>query len=202
MTWHLPAWLANWLGIELPAAGDAATWQLETTWRWPPWATVLVVLIAIMWTIALYSREASTASRVYRAVLTGLRMSAIALVLVMLAQWALALRLTGPPTFALIIDRSASMGIEDRYGDPQAESRLAERLSKNGLADATRVNQAKLIATENDGRLLAELARRYRLEAYFAAGGIERVPRTADTAALVTAIRGVTTSGADSQATR
>ena len=37
----------------------------------------------------------------------------------MLAQWALALRLTGPPAIALVIDRSGSMGLIDRYDDQQ-----------------------------------------------------------------------------------
>jgi hypothetical protein len=142
MTGHLPAWLAEWLGVELPAAGDSATWQLDATWHWPPWATVLLVLIAILWTIMLYTREASTAGRGYRALLAVLRMTAIATVLIMLAQWALALRLTGPPTFALVIDRSASMGIDDRYRDPAEAARLAERLSKSGFTESTRLNQA------------------------------------------------------------
>ncbi len=201
-TGHLPAWLADWLGVELPAAGDSATWQLDSTWRCPPWATVLLVLFAILWTVLLYTREASTAGRRYRALLAALRMTAIALLLVMLAQWALALRLTGPPAFALVIDRSASMGIADGYTEPELAARLAGRLSKTGLSEPTRLNLAKLIATENDGRLLAELARRYRLEVYFAAGGIERQPHTADAAASVAAIRALTSDGPDSQASR
>lgn len=202
MTGHLPAWLADWLGVELPAAGDSATWQLDTTWHWPPWATVLLVLAAIIWTLTLYTCEASTAGRGYRALLAILRMTAIALVLIMLAQWAIALRLTGPPAFALVIDRSASMGIADRYREPVEAERLAERLSKNNLTEATRLNQAKSIATESNGRLLAELARQYRLEVYFAAGGMERQPHATDSAALVAAIRGLTSDGADSRATR
>jgi hypothetical protein len=60
---------------------------------------------------------------------------------------------------------------------------------------------AKLLATENDGRLLDELARRYRLEVYFAAGGIERQPHAADSAALIAGIRALTADGPDSQAT-
>ena len=46
----------------------------------------------------------------------------------MLAQWALALRLTGPPAVALVIDRSASMGIADRYNDTE----LLAAASTNG----------------------------------------------------------------------
>jgi hypothetical protein len=202
MSGHLPAWLANWLGVELPAAGDAATWQLDATWRWPPWATVLLVLFAIVWTVALYLRESSTVGRGYRALLAGLRISAIVLVLLMLAQWAIALRLTGPPPFALVIDRSASMGIDDHYSDSELTSKLAERLSSVGLTEPTRLNLAKSVATADDGQLLAELARRYRLEVYLVAGGTERLPRLDDSAALVSKIRALTTDAPDSQSTR
>jgi hypothetical protein len=202
MSGRLPAWLAEWLGIGLPAAGDAVTWQLDSAWRLPPWATVLLILAAILWTVLLYTREASAASRGFRALLAALRMAAIALVLIMLAQWAIALRLTGPPALALILDRSASMGIADRYDDPAVATKLAERLSASGLTEPTRLNLAKMLVTKNDGRLLRELDRRYRLEIYFAAGGIERQPHLADTAQLVAAIRAVTMDGPDSQATR
>src|SRR5262245_43452555 len=118
MTGRLPTWLANWLGVDLPA-GDAATWQLDASWHWPPWATLLLVLAVVAWTITLYAREASAAGRGYRAILAVLRMTALALVLIMLAQWAITLRLTGPPAFAVIIDRSGSMQIADRYTQPE-----------------------------------------------------------------------------------
>ena len=67
MTGRLPTWLADWLGVDLPAAGDAASWRLDSTWHWPPWATVLLILAVILWTAMLYTREASTAGRRYRA---------------------------------------------------------------------------------------------------------------------------------------
>ena len=63
MTGHLPSSLARFLGVDLPATGDAATWQLDATWRWPPWATLLLVLVAIVWTITLYTREGTEALR-------------------------------------------------------------------------------------------------------------------------------------------
>ena len=129
----------------MPAAGDAATWQLDSAWRWPPWATLLLVLVAILWTVMLYARESSSAGRplscpVGRLAADGHR----ACVLIMLAQWALALRLTGPPAIALVIDRSASMGIADRYDDPALTAQLAERLSTDRphRTDAAQPGQA------------------------------------------------------------
>lgn len=200
LTGRSPTWLTDWLGLDLPSDGDAVTWQLDTTWHWPPWFTVLLLLIAVVWTVVLYTRETSAASRGYRALLAGLRLSAMALLLIMLAQWALALRVTGPPPFALIIDRSASMEIAD-HNSNSATDQADERLKSAGIHESTRLALAKLIATENDNRLLAELAKRYRLEVYYAAGGIERQPHTADAATLAGAIRAISTDNPDSQST-
>ena len=98
MSGRLPAWFADWLGVPVPSNADTATWQLDSRWSWAPWATLLLVLVAIAWTVSLYARESGSASRTYRTALAALRLAAIGLVLVMLAHWALALWLTGPPS--------------------------------------------------------------------------------------------------------
>ncbi len=175
MSGRLPAWLADWLGVPVPSNAETATWQLDSRWSWAPWATLLLVIVAIAWTISLYARESGSASRMYRTALAALRLVAIGLVLVMLAQWALALWLTGPPSIALVIDHSASMGIADRYDDPAVAARLNERLIANGLTEPKRLNIAKLLLKDQNGRLLGELADRYRLVVYAAAGNVERL---------------------------
>src|SRR5262245_41054062 len=106
MSGRLPAWIADWLGVPVPSNAGTVTWQLDSRWNWAPWATLLLVLAAVAWTVWLYARESGGASRMYRMTLAALRIAAIALVLVMLAQWALALSLTGPPSLALAIDHS------------------------------------------------------------------------------------------------
>jgi hypothetical protein len=198
----MPTWLADWLGITAFSEAEGATWQFDSAWYWAPWATLLLVLAAIAWTIALYVRESATASRGYRALLIGLRLVAIALVLVMLAQWALALRLTGPPTLALVIDRSASMGTVDRYEDQELVVQLEKRLRDARLEAPTRINLAKLLATEADGRLLQELAERFRLKVYFGADSVEKFDSTGDVGQLVQTVRELSATGPDSQATR
>src|SRR6476659_7726475 len=178
MSGRLPAWLAAWLGVPVPSNADAATWQLDSRWSWAPWATLLLVLVAVGWTVSLYARESGSASRMYRTALAALRIAAIGLVLVMLAQWALALWLTGLPSIALVIDQSASMNIADRYDDPAVSPRLNERLIANGLTEPKRLNIAKLLLKEENGRLLRELTERYRLAAYSASGNVERLSET------------------------
>ena len=202
MTGRIPTWLADWLGVPLPTDADAATWQLDSAWRWAPWATVLLVLAAIAWTATLYARESTSAGRGYRALLASLRLCAIGLVLIMLAQWALGLRLTGPATIALVIDRSASMAIVDNYADEDLAATLARRLATNELNGATRLNLAKLILSENDGRVLKQLSHRYRVAVYFAADGVERNANAAELPDVLRDVRALSADGPKSQATR
>jgi len=202
MSGQLPGWLADRLGVQVPANADAATWQLDSAWKWAPWVTLVVILAAITWTVSIYSRESSSAGRAYRALLVGLRLSAIGLVLIMLAQWALALRLTGPPALAIVVDRSASMGIADRYEDSAFSTQLNERLISAGLTEPTRLNTATLLLTENDARLLRELAERYRMAAYVAAGDVQRVSVSSSPVDLAGALRGISSQTPSSQATR
>ncbi len=202
MSAPLPAWLADWLGVRSSINADAATCQLDSAWNWPPWATVLLLLAAVSFTILLYAREASGAGRGYRAFLIALRLIAVALVLVMLAQLALALRLTGPAAIVLVIDRSASMGIADRYSESELPERWKKRLVASGLGEPTRLNLAKLLVTESDARLLRELGGRYRLETYLAASGVERAPCTVNLSGLIRSVRELSPDGPDSHATR
>lgn len=202
MSGQLPGWLAERLGVSVPSTSDGATWQLDSAWNWAPWATVLLIIMAVLWTAILYARESSGARRPYRAMLSFLRITAIGLLLIMLAQWALALRITGPPSIALVIDRSASMSIADQNDDPALTKRLIERLAANGLSDPTRLNLAKLWVTEENGRLLGELMHRYRLGVYLLAGGLEHVPNSADPTDLVRAVRDLKSDGPDSNVTR
>ena len=129
MSGTLPNWLADWLGVERSGGGDAATWQLDLAWPWPPWATVL---------LGARRRRRGSACSIgtksappgggYRALLAALRLTAIALVLMMLTQATLTLQRTGPPAIALVIDRSASMGIADRYDEPGDQQAPLARL--------------------------------------------------------------------------
>src|SRR6266404_6123886 len=62
MSGRLPGWLAEWLGVPIPTNADTATWQLDSRWTLSPWATLLLVLAAIVWTASVYAHESGTAS--------------------------------------------------------------------------------------------------------------------------------------------
>jgi len=200
MSGNLPQWLADWLSI--PSTADAATWQLESAWRWPPWATLLLIVAVIAFTVMLYVRESSSAGPWYRALLAGLRGAAIILVLIMLAQWVLAVRLTGRPNIVLIIDRSASMAIADRYDLQELPPIIRERLLASGLSEPTRLNLAKLLTISDDAKLLQTLADRWRLQVYFVDSRAERAENARDVPALQASIHGLSTNAPGSGATR
>jgi hypothetical protein len=201
MSGHLPFWLAERLGLKLPSGTDDATWQLDSAWNWAPWATLLLLAFVIFWTVFLYRRESATTQKAYRALLSGLRIAAIGLLLVMLAQWVLAVKITGPPGIALVIDRSASMSVADHYDDATITA-LRESLAANDSAQTTRLNYIKQILTHGNGELLRELLHRYRTEIYFLAGGLERCTPAANSEALVRTINELNTNGPGSDVSR
>jgi hypothetical protein len=170
MSGILPSGFERWLGVEAGGPGQGTEWTLESSWPFPPWLTLLGVLAAVGLVMYAYSRESSTAGRGLRIVLMTLRLAVLALAVFMVAEVTLSLRRTGLPSVAVLLDDSASMGIEDRYGDKKFETAVARRLDAAGLSPATRLNLAKTVLLEPGSDLLAAIGRRYRLKLYLVAG--------------------------------
>lgn len=186
MSGTLPNWLADWLAVERAAAGNTVAWRLDLTWPWPPWATMLFVLVTVGGITFVYWHETSSASRGYRTLLSALRLTAVGLLLVMLTQATLTFQRTGPPSIALVVDRSASMAIADRYDDNSKDQ------------PPTRLGLAQRLLLENDGRLLSALSEGYRLATYSVAAGTERLA----TDEIFTGVQNLSCDGPGSEATR
>lgn len=163
-----PTWMEHLLGIEAQA-GEGASWSLDHAWRWPPWLTLLFVVFAAALVLWIYHREGRQASRRFKLFLAGLRLSSLAIVLLMIAQIALSLQRTGLPYLAVIVDDSLSMGIVDRYDEP-LKSSIERRLRAAGLTAPTRWNLARALLTENRAALPAAMAERYKLRFYYLTG--------------------------------
>ncbi len=202
MSGRVPNAVADWLGLNVPTGGDGATWQLDSAWHWAPWATLLLVIAAVAWTAVLYARESSSVDRPYRMLLAALRLAALGILLSILAQWAIVVRITGSPSIAVVVDRSASMGIADQYDDAALAENIKSQLSASGLTEPSRINQAKSLLLHDDARWLKDLNARYRSEWYWLAGGIEHASSDRDAQRLANAIRELKTDSADSNATR
>ena len=166
MSSPLPTWLERWLGLQPAGSGEGTLWSLDHHWPFPAWLTI-VGLLGIVGLVAwCYSREPGGARRGLRATLAALRLLAIGLALVMLAEVALSLRRTGLPTVVLLVDDSASMSLADRYESSEQAAAQA-RVRAVQLDAATRLNLVKAALLEQDRALLEQLARRYRLKVYF-----------------------------------
>ncbi|MEE3219232.1 MAG: hypothetical protein VX257_03165, partial [Planctomycetota bacterium] len=97
-------WLVWLFGIELPPTGEGVAWQLEGAWQYSRPITLLIILFAAAaaaYVIYFYFRERSSAGRFVRLFLSGLRMSLILLVLlVMLFELRLRFSRTSLPYLA------------------------------------------------------------------------------------------------------
>ncbi len=201
MSGRLPNWIERLLGIETDP-GEGTVWSLENSWPWPPWVTLLLAALAVTLVVAVYLREGRRSSVAYRMGLAAIRLALVALVLGMIAQYALVLRRTGLPYVIVLVDNSASMATRDRYDEPEA-ARLAERLKRAGLDEGgpTRINFARMLLVEGDAALLRRIERDYKLRVYYLedseAGA--RPATAADSKALVGEVKALTP---DVQSTR
>ena len=119
-----------YLGVPPAIPGQETRWQWSYEPPWPgswPTAVVLVaggcLLAAIVW---VYLRDARRLPPWTRLGLIGIRLLATGCVLLCLTNAAIVIQRTGSPVVAILLDTSASMGLEDRYADPRRRRRIAQ----------------------------------------------------------------------------
>ncbi len=161
-------WLQRLVGVE-PGSGESAAWGLSFSWDWPPWLTVLFVVLAAAYVLRSYLGRSRRGRIGYRLLLAGLRLATLAVVLAMLAQVTLVLQRTGLPYLVLVLDDSQSMGVVDPYDKP-VRAAIADRVQRAGFAPASRWNQARALLAEDDAALLRALAANYKLRVQLVGG--------------------------------
>src|SRR5580700_11901716 len=101
-----------------------------------------------------------------QALLPGLRLAVIALAFLCLFQFTLSVGRIGLPVLALVIDDSASMGLEDRYPDDRTNE-LADQLARaTGASTKTRIGLTQAILTRDNGQFLRELLEHHKVRLY------------------------------------
>jgi hypothetical protein len=169
MSGSLPNWFERWLGIP-SGPGEGIVWNLEYAWPLPPWLSLLAAAAIVALVVYVYLRESRQAGRVYRLMLAGVRLVVLAIVVFMIAQVSIALRRTGLPYIAVLVDDSLSMTTADRY-DEKVHAQLLERMKRAGLTgEPTRWQLARTIVSQRDGALLERLATDYKLRFYYLSG--------------------------------
>ncbi len=166
----IPNWIERLLGVKTEA-GEGTVWGIEYAWGWAPWVTLLFAACAAIFVVAIYLRDRRHDSRPYRLMLAAVRLTLIALVLLMIAQLTLSRKRTGLACAAVLIDDSLSMTTVDQY-DATASKAIGERLKRAGVenAEPSRWNLARTVLTENRGALLRGIAEGHRLQVYFLTG--------------------------------
>jgi len=139
-------------------------WRVLWNWNWPLWVTALAIAAATLWVMTIYFRENSSASKGVRALLGLLRLTALALVVVMFAQPALEWFRLSRPRLVLLVDRSASMNTQDF--DPATAT------------DMSRIEAWQNILTAGQQPLVEQWQSAYELEVI---AFDEQIDRLADT---------------------
>ena len=187
----------NLLAAAEVGSGGTSAWQLETAWSWAPWATLLLVAFCVGWVAYFYARESPTASPGLRALLASMRIMAIGLVMMMIAELALSVEQTGRPSLVLIVDESASMSIVDQYDDVNLRETLVNRLQQSGLDQPSRLNLARLVLLDDNAALLSKLQQDYRLHTYALSDAARALP--VDPAELTTRLLSGQATGSSSR---
>jgi hypothetical protein len=167
MTGILPKWLADLTGVDVSTSGEGTTWSLKHAWFIPPWLSFVLGLGIVLLVIWCYRREGGTAGRISRTLLSLCRLTSIAILVFMLAQFLLALERTGLPYVAVLIDDSASMRITDAFDSAAMKDKLRELLASAKLEGATRLNLAKSVLLQGDAAVLNTIDQRYKLKLYY-----------------------------------
>jgi uncharacterized membrane protein len=178
--------LLEWyLGVPPAGAGQASHWGLRTELLvpggLPGWALALLAILGTAAAIAISLRDTRAMRWTRRAPVMLLRLASLTVAVLMLARLSLTLTRTGLPTLALLIDVSASMGVEDRYQEQAAAA--ARRLGGRTPNGISRLDLVRGLLTTEDGRYLARLGAAHRLAVYTFAEDAQPVGVTVDPSA-------------------
>ncbi len=108
-----------YLGVPPAIPGQETRWQWSFELPWPnSWPLSLAGLVGaclVVLVVGIYLRDTRRLSAWTRFGLISTRLLATACVLLCLTHAAILIQRTGPPVVAILLDTSASMGLEDRY---------------------------------------------------------------------------------------
>jgi uncharacterized membrane protein len=160
--------LSKLLGLDPATAARLDPTRVFFVQPWPVWLTAAALLVVAVWTAFLYRREGQRASAFYKGFLVLLRVASLATLLFLLFQPMLRLQRVDvtPSNVVVLVDRSASMGLHDRWSNARARAQL---IRASGTADApslTRLELLRRVLRRPDVDLLDRLEQRHHLRVY------------------------------------
>src|SRR5262249_46271670 len=135
---------------------------------WPVWLTAAALLVAAVWTVFLYRRGGQRAPPIFKGFLVLLRVASPAPPPFLLFPPLLPPPPVGvtPSNVGVPGDRSASMGLHDRWSSARARAQL---IRASGTAEApslTRLELLRRVLRRPDVDLLDRLEQRHHLRVY------------------------------------
>src|SRR5262249_45443861 len=123
---RLAAVWSKLLGLDPATAARLDPTRVFFVQPWPLWLTAAALLVVAIWTAFLYRKEGQRASAFYKGFLVLLRVAAVATLLFLIFQPMLRLQRVDvtPSNVVVLIDRSASMRLHDRWSDSRARAQL------------------------------------------------------------------------------
>lgn len=162
--------LETYLGVPEVRPGQDTAWDVSVNWPWtgavPAWLLLLGLLLLAAGVVAVYWRDAKAATLRMRVSLAALRAAQIALLVIFLSNVTLSVDGTELPVVVVLIDRSASMKLDDHYSAKPVAEAAQTLLKETGTERPSRLNLAKALLTREEGRFLKELQRYHRLHIY------------------------------------
>jgi len=190
-------WLRTWsewyFRLAPTQPGQGTAWELAVR---PSgfFSTTLLTLLAVgiaIGVVAVYVRQGKSLSLWQKLGLIALRLAALGLIALSLTESTLLVTRTGLPFAALLIDTSASMGLQDRYRNGTSDPG-----GLGGTASPTRLEIARAALLRKDADALRRLGEKHRLRVY----QFDESPRPLggegeDFEALVGALKNLTAEG-------
>ncbi len=163
--------MVEWyFGIPPSGPGEGTAWSFSaqppvSPWV-PPWMAILAGLGCIALVIYVVRRDAGHVSGVGKVLLTTTRLLAILLGVSLLSGLTLSINRTGLPFAIVLIDVSASMGLEDTYSDSRDQDVAGTLGEANDSERLTRLDLTKAVLTRNSGRFLKRLQSDHNVRIY------------------------------------
>ncbi|MFQ5734464.1 MAG: hypothetical protein ACE5KM_21220 [Planctomycetaceae bacterium] len=171
--------IAEWyFGVPDARPGQDTQWAFSHDWPWPTWVPDWLMLLGVPLLVAaialVYWRDARSAPLRIKLALSVLRLSEIGLLVLFLSNVTLSVDGTELPVVVVLVDRSASMALDDHYANKDVARAVRDLLKETGQEKPTRINLAKGLLTREEGRFLKELQDYHRLHVYEFAGDARR----------------------------
>ncbi len=143
-------------------------WNFQWNTPWPGWLpnwTILLLGVGIIFLLVFaYLKDTAHLNFQKRFLLLGIRIALFFIVLLFLTRFTLSIHKTGLPFVAILIDDSASMGLEDNYS--QSGSNKKNTPTQQPKQGKNRLALVKDLLLQKESQFLNELQKKHKLRLY------------------------------------